>query len=68
MDQLGDMQIVHASIPAAEVQNYAAELKAITGGEGFFNMEFSHYDIVPPQIANPVIAAAKARQSVEHAG
>ena len=52
MDQLGDMQIVHASIPAAEVQNYSSELKAITGGEGFYTMEFSHYDIVPPQIAN----------------
>ncbi len=70
MDQLGDMQIVHASIPAADVQNYSAELKALTGGEGFHTMEFSHYDIVPPHIAAPVIAAAKARQAkeAEHAG
>ncbi|MEI6233480.1 MAG: elongation factor G [Planctomycetota bacterium] len=63
MDQLGDMQVVKAAIPAAEIQNYSSELKAITGGEGFFSMEFSHYDIVPPAIAGPVIAAAKEHQS-----
>ncbi len=65
MDQLGDMQVVHASIPAAEVQNYSSELKAITGGEGFYTIEFSHYDIVPQGIAAPVIAAAKAHQVKE---
>jgi elongation factor G len=62
MDQLGDMQVVKAQIPAAEVQNYQAELKAMSRGEGFYHFEFSHYDIVPPNIAAPVIAAAKARQ------
>ncbi len=65
MDQLGDMQVVKAAIPAAEVQNYTSELKAITGGEGFYTMEFSHYDIVPHGIAAPVIAAAKMHQSKE---
>ncbi len=65
MDQLGDMQVVKAAIPAAEVQNYSSELKAITGGEGFYTMEFSHYDIVPQHIAAPVIAAAKAHQASE---
>ena len=63
MDQLGDMQVVKAAIPAAEVQNYSSELKAITGGEGFYTIEFSHYDIVPNNIASPVIAAAKLHQT-----
>jgi elongation factor G len=62
MDQLGDMQVVKAQIPSAEVQNYQAELKAISRGEGFYHVEFSHYDIVPPNIAATVISAAKARQ------
>ncbi|HYG78608.1 MAG TPA: elongation factor G [Planctomycetota bacterium] len=65
MDQLGDMQVVKAQVPASEVQNYSAELKAITGGEGFYTVEFSHYDIVPNNIAAPVIAAAKSRQVKE---
>ncbi|MFH0939793.1 MAG: elongation factor G [Planctomycetota bacterium] len=68
MDQLGDMQVVKAQAPASEVQNYSAELKAITGGEGFYTVEVSHYDIVPGNIAAPIIAAAKARQVKEMEG
>ena len=68
MDQLGDMQVVRAQIPAAEVLNYSADLKSITGGEGFYTLEFSHYDVVPTNIAAPVIAAAKARQTKEAEG
>ena len=65
MDQFGDMQVVKAQAPASEVQNYSAELKAITGGEGFYTVEFSHYDVVPPNIAAPIVAAAKSRQVKE---
>jgi elongation factor G len=65
MDQLGDMQVVKAQVPASEVQNYSAELKAMTAAEGFYTVEFSHYDIVPNNIAAPVIAAAKSRQVKE---
>jgi elongation factor G len=65
MDQLGDMQVVKAQVPASEVQNYSAELKALTGGEGFYTIEFSHYDIVPSNIAGPVITAARSRQVKE---
>ncbi len=68
MDQLGDMQVVRAQVPMAEVQNYSAELKAITGGEGFYSLEFSHYDVVPSSIAAPIIAAAKTRQVKESEG
>jgi elongation factor G len=68
MDQIGDMQVVKAQCPAAEVQNYSAELKAITGGEGFYTVEFSHYDVVPGNIAAPVIAASKTRQVKEVEG
>lgn len=68
MDQLGDMQVVKAQVPAAEVLNYSAELKAITGGEGFYTLEFSHYDVVPGSIAAPLIAAARTRQVKEAEG
>ncbi|MCY3022302.1 MAG: elongation factor G [Planctomycetota bacterium] len=68
MDQLGDMQVVKAQVPAAEVLNYSAELKAITGGEGFYTLEFSHYDVVPSSIAGPIIAAARTRQVKEAEG
>ncbi len=65
MDQLGDLQVVRAQVPASALQNYSAELKAITGGEGFYTVEFSHYDVVPPNIAGPIVAAAKSRQLKE---
>jgi elongation factor G len=65
MDQLGDLQVVKAQVPASALQNYSAELKAITGGEGFYTVEFSHYDIVPSNIAAPIIAAARSRQAKE---
>lgn len=68
MDQMGDMQVVRAQVPAAEVQGYSAELKAITGGEGFYTIEFSHYDVVPNNMAAPVIAAAKVHQVKEAEG
>jgi elongation factor G len=61
------MQVVKAQVPSAEVQNYQAELKAITAGEGFYHIEFSHYDAVPPNIANPVISAAKSHSAKEEA-
>ena len=65
MDHLGDLQVVKAQVPAAEIQNYAAELKSMTGGEGFYTMEYSHYDIVPTSLAQPVIQAALSRQVAE---
>jgi elongation factor G len=68
MDQLGDMQLVKAQVPAAEVLNYSADLKSITGGEGFYTLEFSHYDVVPSNIAAPLIASARTRQVKEAEG
>jgi elongation factor G len=44
----------------AEVLQYALDLNSITGGRGSFAMEHSHYEEVPAQLAEKVIAAAKA--------
>ncbi|MCZ7647019.1 MAG: elongation factor G [Planctomycetota bacterium] len=65
MDQMGDMLVLKAQAPASEVQSFASELKSITAGEGFYSMEFSHYENVPNNIAQPVIDAAKARKTGE---
>ena len=67
MDSLGDMQMVKAQIPASEVQTYGTELQSLTGGEGYFTMEFSHYDVVPSNIAQQIIAqqAKRGKESGE---
>jgi len=56
MDSLGDMQVVKAQVPASEVQTYGSELQSLTGGEGYFTMEFSHYDVVPSNVAQQIMA------------
>jgi elongation factor G len=65
MDTLGEMQVVKASVPAAEVQTYSTELQSLTGGEGFFTMEFSRYDVVPSNIAQQVIAQQSKKKEEE---
>ncbi|OGO49300.1 MAG: elongation factor G [Chloroflexi bacterium RBG_16_64_43] len=49
--------IITAAVPQAEIQRYATDLRSITGGRGFFSMEFSHYEHVPSHVAQTVIAA-----------
>ena len=48
-----------AHVPLVEVMRYTTELRSITGGRGYFAMEFDHYDIVPPNLAQPIMEAHK---------
>lgn len=41
---------ISALVPLAEVNGYQSRVKSLTGGEGAFTMELSHYDPVPPRI------------------
>lgn len=59
MDTLGDYQIIRAKVPLAEVITYSTQLRSITGGEGSYTTTFSHYDILPPNIAQQVVEKAK---------
>ena len=52
-------------VPLAEITNYDAELRSITGGEGAYTIEFSHYDIVPSSIAQKIIEASKRAAATE---
>ncbi|MDR3211667.1 MAG: elongation factor G [Planctomycetota bacterium] len=65
-DQLGDMQVLKAQAPLAEVADYGSTLKAITQGEGSYGIELSHYEAVPANIAQQV--AQKARSMQEEKG
>ena len=46
-----------AHVPMAEMTRYTTQLRSITGGRGYFTMEFDHYDIVPNHIAGGIIDA-----------
>jgi len=48
---------VTANVPLAEMQRYTTDLRSITGGRGIFEMEHSHYEVVPTHVAQGVIEA-----------
>ena len=55
MDSKGKNQVIKANVPIAEFLTYAPDLRSMTGGRGMFNMEFSHYDEIPAQIAQKLV-------------
>ena len=60
---MGGTQTIKAQVPLAEVAQYNTQLRSITGGQGTYAMEFSHYEPVPANVQQQIIeAAAKARQ------
>ncbi len=55
MDTEKGRSVVTAQVPLAEMQRYTTDLRSITGGRGLFNMDFSHYEVVPAHIAADLI-------------
>jgi elongation factor G len=60
MDSRPGTQVIKAQVPMAEMLSYAPTLTSMTQGRGDYTMEFSHYEIVPAQIAEKIIDQAKA--------
>lgn len=50
---------VTAKVPLAEMFGYATDIRSKTQGRGIFSMEFSHYEEVPRNVAEAIIAKAK---------
>ncbi len=61
----GDMSVIIAKVPLAEMTNYQSQLKSVTGGQGSYAMEFSHYDPVPSNVQQQVVAQYKPKQEEE---
>ncbi len=55
----GGMAVVKAQAPLSEVMQYQSQLKSVTGGQGSFVMELSHYEAVPPQVQQQIVSAYK---------
>ncbi len=58
MDANAKHEIIIAQVPLAEIQRYATDLTAMTGGLGSFTVVFSHYEEMPAHIAEKIIAAS----------
>jgi len=64
MDGLpGGFQVIRAKAPLAEFMTYARSLSSMTGGQGSFTMELSHYEMVPPNEQAKIVAASKREDS-----
>ena len=55
----GDLAVIYARAPLAEVAKYAAQLGGMTQGTGSYTMELSHYETVPPTVQAQIVAKAK---------
>ena len=53
---------IKADVPLSEMFGYIGHLRTMTSGRGQFSMEFSHYLPCPQNVAEDVIAEAKARK------
>ena len=60
MEPKGHSTIIKAQVPLAEMLTYASDLTSMTQGRGSYSMDFSHYDVVPQQIADKIVADARA--------
>ena len=61
----GGIQVIHARAPMAELMTYARSLSSLTGGQGDYTMEFSHYEQVPPNEQHKIIAASQIKADEE---
>lgn len=55
----GNMAVIKAQIPLSEVADYNSRLSSITGGQGSYSMDFSHYEVVPGNVQQQIVDAAK---------
>ncbi|MBN1335210.1 MAG: elongation factor G [Deltaproteobacteria bacterium] len=67
MDTRGKNTVISAVCPLAEIQRYAPDLHAMTGGKGSFTMEFFAYEDVPGAFVDKVKAASPYRETEEEA-
>lgn len=65
MDSKNGNQVVSATVPMSEMLDYAPSLRSITQGRSSFHMEMSHYEEVPKQIREKIIAEAQREKEEE---
>ncbi len=64
----GNMACIKAQIPLAEMSDYNSRLSSITGGQGSYDMEFSHYEIVPSNVQQQIVDQHKKELEEAAAG
>ena len=68
METDGAFQVIRASVPTKELYHYSSTLRSLTGGRGVHSEEFSHYEEMPREAADKVIAEAAKRKAAHDNG
>jgi elongation factor G len=66
-ESVGAMTEVRAEVPMAEVLSYAPDLRALTGGQGEYTLEFLRYEELPAHLAQKVAEKSRAGEEVVRA-
>ncbi|HAL62011.1 MAG TPA: elongation factor G [Chloroflexi bacterium] len=61
MTPRGNLQVIRAQAPLAQMFGYATALRSMTQGRGTFTMEFDHYDRLPPELAEEITGGIRQR-------
>jgi elongation factor G len=64
-DSIAGITEIKALVPMNEILRYAPDLRSMTGGQGSFTLEFSHYEEAPPPVAEKVVAEYKQHKEAE---
>jgi elongation factor G len=64
MDDIGDKKVITAKVPLSEMFGYTNTLRSMTQGRASMMMEFDHYDVVPPNVANDIKKARGVKDTV----
>lgn len=68
MDPRGERQLIQAEVPQIEMRTYARDLRSISGGRANFHVEFSHYEEVPQNMVEKVLAANEREEAGQKVG
>ena len=63
MEQKGTRTVIRALVPLAEILRYGTDLRSMTQGRGIYTQVFDHYETVPKQIADDVVAQSQREES-----
>ena len=61
----GNFIVIKARVPLSEVTQYNSQLKSVTGGRGSYSMALSHYELVPSNVQQQVVAAYAKKKKAD---
>ncbi|MBA3733502.1 elongation factor G [Patescibacteria group bacterium] len=59
MDERGMLRVIHAKVPLSEMFGYTTDIRSMTQGRGSVQMEFDHYEVVPPNVEKTIVESRK---------